>query len=124
MIGKFIVVWLLLLGLLAVAAIDATSIIVTRFRLDDAAATAASLAATNYSNERDVNAACKAAELSVQAADPSVKLVKNWCRVDTASGDTTITLRKTAGTIIAGRLSFTKDLTDVVQRETAQPSAL
>ena len=51
-------------------------------------------------------------------------MAKAWCKVDTSSGDVTITLRKTASTVIAGRFSFTRDLTKVVQQETAEPSSL
>jgi Flp pilus assembly protein TadG len=124
MVGKFIVVWLLLLALLGIAAVDAASIVFTRFRLDDAAATAASTAATTYQNDRDAGAACDAAQVSVHAADPNALMAKTWCKVDTSSGEVTITLRKTANTVLAGRLSITQDLTKVVQRETAGPSSL
>jgi Tfp pilus assembly protein PilX len=125
-VGKFIVVWLLLLALLAVAAIDTVSIMFTRFRLDDVAATAANTAVATYRNNgRDVQTACAAAQASVLAADPSAEMTKTtWCRIDTTSGDATITLHKTANTLLAGRLSFTRDLTKVVERETAEPSSL
>jgi Tfp pilus assembly protein PilX len=124
-VGKFIVVWLLLLALLAVAAVDTASIMFTRFRLDDVAATAASAAVAAYRNNgRDVDTACTAAQTAVQAADPGAQMSKAWCRVDTTTGDVTITLHKTANTLVAGRLSFTKDLANVVQRETAEPSSL
>jgi hypothetical protein len=124
LIGKFVVVWLLLLALLGIAAIDGASIVFTRFRLDDAAATAASTAATTYRNGRDGAAACDAAELSVRTADPSAVMGKGWCKIDTSTGEVTITLRKTATTILAGRLSLTADLAKVVQKETAGPSSL
>jgi hypothetical protein len=124
MVGKFIVVWLLLLLLLGIAAVDAASILFTRFRLDDAAATAATTAATTYRNGGDVTDACAAAHLSVATADPEALMTKTFCKVDTSTGEVTITLRKTATTILAGRLSFTQDLAQVVQRETAGPSAL
>jgi hypothetical protein len=123
-IGKFVVVWLLIVALIGVAAVDAASILFTRFRLDDAAATAASTAATVFGNGRDLDAACSAAQLSVRTADPSAVMGKAWCKIDTSSGEATITLRKTANTVIVGRLSFTEDLAKVVQRETAGPSAL
>ena len=124
-VGKFIVVWLLLLALLAVAAVDTASIMFTRFRLDDVAATAASAGVAAFRNNgRDVETACAAAQVSVQAADPQAQMSRSWCRVDSTTGDVTITLHKTATTLVAGRLSFTKDLADVVQRETAEPSSL
>ena len=124
MVGKIIVVWLLFVAVLGIFAIDTASVLFTKFRLSDAAATAASTAASTYQNERDVTAACGAAELSVHQADPDAAMAKGWCKVDTSSGNVTITLRKTATTVIAGRFSFTSDLTKVVQRETASPSSL
>jgi uncharacterized membrane protein len=124
MVGKIIVVWLLFVAVLGISAIDTASVLFTKFRLSDAAATAASTAVSTYQNERDVTAACGAAQLSVHQADPDATMAKGWCKVDTTSGDVTITLRKTATSIIAGRFSFTRDLTKVVQRETASPSSL
>jgi uncharacterized membrane protein len=124
LVGKFVVVWLLIVALIGIVGVDAASILFTRFRLDDAAATAASTAATVYSNGRDLEAACAAAELSVRTADPAAVLGKGWCKIDTSSGEATITLRKTAKTVVVGRLSFTADMAKVVQRETAGPSAL
>jgi hypothetical protein len=124
-VGKFILVWLLLLALLAVAAVDTASIMFARFHLDDVAATAANTAVATYRNNgRDVETSCAAAEATVRAADPNAQLKGTWCRIDTTTGDVTITLRKTANTLVAGRLSITKDLADVVERETAEPSAL
>jgi hypothetical protein len=124
LVGKVIVVWLLLLLVLGIAAVDAASILFTRFRLDDAAATAATTAATTYRNGRDVTDACAAPHLSVETADPDAVMSKTFCKVETSTGEVTITLRRTATTILAGRLSFTRDLAEVVQRETAGPSAL
>jgi len=124
LVGKIIVVWLVLVAVLGIFAVDAASVLFTKFRLSDAAATAASTAVSTYQNERDVAAACGAAQLSVQQADPDATMAKGWCKVDTSSGDVTITLRKTATSVIAGRFAFTRDLTKVVQRETAEPSSL
>jgi len=124
-VGKLIVVWLLLLALLAVAAVDTASIMFARFHLDDVAATAANTAVATYRNNgRDVETTCAAAEAIVRAADPNALMKGTWCRIDTTTGDVTITLRKTANTLVAGRLSITKQLADVVERETAEPSAL
>ena len=124
LVGKIILVWLLFVAVLGIFAIDTASVLFTKFRLSDAAATAASTAVSTYQNQRDVTAACGAAEVSVHQADPDASMTKGWCKVDTSSGDVTITLRKTANTVIAGRLSFTRDLTKVVQQETAGPSSL
>src|SRR6476659_2966784 len=121
MVGKIIGVWLLFVAVLGIFAIDTASVLFTKFRLSDAAATAASTAVSTYQNERAVTAACGAAELSVRQADPDATMGKRGCKVDTTSGDVTITLEKTATSIIAGRFSFPAHDTKVVQRETASP---
>ncbi|MBA3362941.1 MAG: hypothetical protein H0T07_00895, partial [Actinobacteria bacterium] len=52
LIGKMIVVWLLILAILAVAAIDAASIAFTTYKLSDVAAAAASEGALVYKKAR------------------------------------------------------------------------
>lgn len=124
MIGKIIIIWLLLVALLGVVAIDTASIVFTKFRLSDVAQSAATAAAVSYQTFHDPQAACVAAQQAVAATDEHLKFGAGACRIDASTGTATIVLRKDAGTIIAGRLSFTKDLTKVVQKETAGPSAL
>jgi len=124
MVGKIIVIWLLLVALLGVVAIDTASIVFTKFRLSDTAQTAATAAAVSYQSAHSVQAACTAAAQSVAVADEHLKFPAGACKIDTSTGEVTIVLRKDANTIVAGRLSFTQDLTKVVQKETAGPSSL
>jgi len=124
LVGKIIVLWLLIVAVLGVAVVDAASIGFAHFRLDDAAQVAAVAAATNYRNTHDVSSACQTAEQSVQTQSPDALFPENFCKVDRATGNVTITLKKTANTLIAGRLSFTRDYTHVVVKETGRPSSL
>jgi hypothetical protein len=124
MVGKIIVIWLLLVALLGVVAIDTASIVFTKFRLSDTAQSAATAAAVSYQNSHDVQAACAAAAQSVTTTDEHLRFPAGACKIDPSTGTVTVVLRKDARTIIAGRLSFTKDLTKVVQKETAGPSSL
>jgi len=121
LIGKIIVLWLLIVGVFGVAVVDAASIAFAHFRLDDAAQVAAVIAATNFQNTHDATSACQAAQQSVQTQSPDALFPENFCKVDRGTGAVTITLKKTAGTLLAGRLSFTRDYTHVVVKETGRP---
>jgi hypothetical protein len=124
MVGKIIVIWLIMVAVLGVIALDAASVVFATFRASDVAATAATAGATTFRTRKDVSDACDAARRSIEEGDASVQLPKSFCKVDTASGLVTITVKKQARTIVAGRLSFTEDLTKVVAKETAGPSTL
>jgi hypothetical protein len=124
LIGKVVVIWLLILALLIVVALDAGSVVLTHFRLSDVAADAASDAANTWSGEHNTTAACQVATATVQEEDPTAHLTKQGCKVDASTGEVTITLRKKAKTILAGRLGFTEDLTMVTQKETNGPTTL
>jgi hypothetical protein len=124
MVGKIIAIWLLMVAVMGVIAIDVASIAFTTFRASDVAATAATAGAATYRTTRDVTAACDNAARSVQAEDPDAQLPRSFCKVDPASGRVTITVRKRAETIVAARLSFTEDYTRVVAKESAGSSAL
>jgi hypothetical protein len=124
LVGKIIIIWLVMVVLLGIAALDTASVVFATFRASDIAATAASAGANTYDDTKEVRAACDSAEASVEGEDPDMKLPKTFCKVDTKTGEVTITIRRQATTIVAGRLSFTDDLTIVVGKETAGPSAL
>ena len=127
MVGKVIVIWLLLVALLGVVALDGTSIVLTKFRLDDAAGLAASAAATSFRNGDTIAVACDAARQAALDDDAGISFPANtakWCKVNMQTGEFTITLHKEAKTILAGRLSFTKSYARVVQKETAGPATL
>jgi hypothetical protein len=52
----------------------------------------------------------------------SVPSNPGWCRIDEATGQATITLKKSASTLVLGRLSFTSNLTKVSVKESAEPA--
>lgn len=123
-VGMMIVIWLAVVLLFGLTAIDAGSIAFTKFRLADVASSASTQAANAFRSGQNVAAACQAAEASVLADDASAKLAKKGCVVDTQTGAVTITVRKEAKTIIAGRLGFTKHFTKVSAAETNGPTTL
>ena len=124
LVGKIVVIWLVILALLIVVALDAGSIVLTHFRLSDVAADAASDAANMWSREHNTTAACQVAVATVQEEDPGAHVAKDGCKINSSSGEVTITLRKQAETILAERLGFTADLTRVTQKETNGPTTL
>lgn len=124
MVGKIIIIWLVMVAVLGVIAMDAASVAFSEFRASDIAASAAAAGAASYRARRDVSEACDAARRSIEESDADVQIPKSFCKVDTESGQVTITVKKQARTVVAGRLSFTEDLTKVVAKETAGPSML
>jgi uncharacterized membrane protein len=123
-IGMMIIIWLVVVVLVGVSAIDAGSIAFTKFRLADVASTASTQAANAFRASPNVATACQAAETSIAADDASAKLAKKGCVVNAQTGAVTITVRKEAKTIIAGHLGFTKKYTKVSATETNGPTAL
>ena len=124
LVGKFMIVWLLLLAVIVLVGYDAVSIAITTFKVSDVAAQAASDAVVEYRNERDLAAACAVAQATVAAADSDLKPGKNFCTGDPEAVTITITIRTTAHTFALGRLDFTKHYTIVSQTETAGESAV
>jgi uncharacterized membrane protein len=123
-VGMMIVIWLAVVVLVGITAIDAGSIAFTKFRLADVASSASTQAANAFHASPNVAAACQAAETSIATEDASAKLAKKGCVVDAQTGAVTITVRKEATTIIAGRLNFTKKFAKVSATETNGPTAL
>lgn len=123
MVGKAIVIWLALAGLIVVAGLDVVSIGRSTFRLSEVAIEAAGAGATVYRSEgRSETEACEAVAVSIAALDPTLKLGRNGCRVDSATGGVTVTLRTIADTIIAARFGPTADYAKVVVTETTGTS--
>jgi hypothetical protein len=124
LVGKIVMVWLLVVVLLGVAAVDATSILFTRFRLSDLAVEAANDASTALVQGTTPAEACALAADTVATTDPEARLAKDGCKVDTTTTTVTIKVRKTASTFVAGRVSFTEDFAKVTQVETVGPGEL
>ena len=123
-VGWLIVMWLVVVSVIGVTAIDAGSIAFTKFRLADVASSASTSAANNFKSSNNVESACQAAVASITAADASAKLANKGCVVDVPTGTVTITVRKEAKTILVGRLSFTKHFSKVTATETNGPTSL
>ena len=125
MVGKLIVVWLLMVALVGVAAIDTAAVLFARFRLSDTATVAASTGSAALAQGRSPTDVCAAAAARVEEKTPDARMPRrSWCEVDTVANEVTITLRTQASTLLAGRLPFTEDLTFVTARETVGRSAL
>jgi uncharacterized membrane protein len=123
-VGMMIMVWLAVVVLLGIAAIDAGSIAFTKFRLADVASTASTAAANAFRTNPNTVTACQAAEASIAAEDASARLAKKGCIVNAQTRTVTITVRKEAKTIIASHLGPTKKFTKVSATETNGPTAL
>jgi hypothetical protein len=124
MVGKIVVIWLLLVLLLGVVALDAGSILFAKLRLSDLASNAATAGATAYRNGRDARAACEAARDAIVSEEETQRTGEGFCKVNEETGEVVITLRKRADTLLAGRLGFTEDLTLIVIREAGRPPSL
>jgi hypothetical protein len=124
LVGKFMVVWLVLLAVVVVLAADGISIAVNTFKLSDVAQQAASDAVVVYRQGDTPAQTCEVARSTIASADPGLKLGKNFCIVNVETREVTITLRTTAHTFLVGRLEFTKDYANIAQTETAGESAV
>ena len=123
-VGMMIIMWLAIVVLLGITAIDAGSIAFTKFRLADVASTASTAAANAIRTSPNTVTACQVAEASIAAEDPAAKLAKKGCVINTQTNTVTITVRKEAHTIIASHVGLTKKFTKVSATETNGPTAL
>jgi hypothetical protein len=124
LVGKMIVIWLVLVAIIGIATIDTVSIAFTKFRLTDIASNAASTAANTWKDTEDEQRACDAGRADVEADDPGAQVTKNGCVVNEATGEVTMTVRKQAATLVAGRLPWTKKLSRPQAVETSGPTVL
>ena len=122
LIGKVAVVWIVIVVLVGLLVLDGISIVLATFRLSNTAQAAATTAATTYHNVPDAVKACAAAEPDLISDAVPVPDNQKWCRIDTSTGQATISLRTTASSLVLGRLSFTRDLTEVSVKESAEPA--
>jgi hypothetical protein len=124
LIGKMILVWLLVLALLAVAAIDAASIAFTTYKLSEVGSSAASEGALVYKQMHDVRDTCERVAQLVSKEEPSARLTRGGCSIERPTGLVTVKIRKRANTLVAHRIPWTEDFAVVVVRETAGPPSL
>ncbi|HET9672876.1 MAG TPA: hypothetical protein VFQ40_08530 [Actinomycetota bacterium] len=119
LIGKIAIVWILILALLGVGAIDAASIAFTTYRLADVGSTAAGEGARVFERTRNVRDACERVTVIVEREDPTARVVQGGCAVERPTGQVTVEVRKKASTLVAHRIPWTEDFAVVEVTETA-----
>jgi Flp pilus assembly protein TadG len=118
LVGKILLVWLLLLAVLVVGAIDAGSILLARSRAADLAKDASVSAAEALRQNGDEEQAKLAALDTIADADERVRLK----RIDVGRREVTVVLVVHADTLVVGRIPFLDDLGRVtVSGSTAAP---
>ena len=118
LVGKVLVVWLVVLAVFLLVAFDGISILFSKYRVADLAGNAASEAAYDFHSDADVERACQAAVDYVASHDASARIPEAGCAIDKTTGDVTITVKKTANTLVAKRWSVTEPLTHLEDTET------
>jgi hypothetical protein len=124
LIGKMMVVWLLVLALLAVAAIDAASIAFTTYKLSDVGASAASEGARVYRLGHNIRDTCERVAQLLSEKEPTARLARGGCSVERPTGLVTVKIRKRASTLMAHRIPLTEEFAVVVVTESAGPPSL
>ena len=118
LVGKILLVWLLLLVVLVVGAIDAGSILLARSRATDLAEDASVSAAEAFRQGGDEEQAKLAALDTIADADEPVRLK----RIGVGRREVTVVLVVHADTLVVGRIPFLEDLARVtVSGSTAAP---
>jgi Flp pilus assembly protein TadG len=118
LVGKILLVWLLLLAVLVVGAIDAGSILLARSRAVDLAKDASVSAAEALRQNGDEEQAKLAALDTIADADEPVRLKS----IDVGRREVTVVLVVHADTLVVGRIPFLDDLGRVmVSGSTAAP---
>ena len=106
LVGKILLVWLLLLVVLVVGAIDAGSILLARSRAADLAEDASVSAAGAFAQSGDEEQAKLAALDTIADADEPVRLKS----IDVGRREVTVVLVVHADTLVVGRIPFLDDL--------------
>ena len=118
LVGKILLLWLLLLAVVVVIAIDAGSILLTRSRAADLAEDASVSAAEAFGQTGDEQQAKLAALDTIADADEAVRLK----RIDVGRREVTVVLVVRADTLVVGRIPFVDDLEKLtVTGSTAAP---
>ena len=106
LVGKAVLVSLVLLALVAIAAFDAGSILLARYRVADLAERATYQARVVYDRTHGRRQACAAAEDLVEADDRRARIPDGGCVVDPTGREVRVTVRRTAGTLLVRRIPF------------------
>jgi hypothetical protein len=124
LVGKMIVVWLLVLAVLALGAVDVASIAFTTYKLSDVGAKAAGEGASVFRQDRDVLDACERVAEIVAEEEPGARVARGGCSVERPTGLVTVRIRERASTLVAKRIPWTKEYATVVVTEVAGPPSL
>jgi hypothetical protein len=122
--GKMIVVWLLVLAVLALGAIDVASIAFTTYKLSDVGSKAAGEGALVFRRQQDVRDSCARVEEIVSEDEPGARVTRGGCSVERPTGLVTVRIREQASTLVVHRLPWTEDFATVVVTEVAGPPSL
>ncbi len=120
LIGKIVVLWLVVLAIAAVLAVDAGSIVLSRVRTADLARDAALAAAETYEDSGDEQAAKLAALAVIEGSDDRARLK----RIQIQRDEVTVVLTSKAGTIVVGRIPWFDQLGKVTVTESSDASSI
>ena len=118
LIGKIVLAMLVVVVVLAVAAVDAGSIVLARVRVADLAQDAASAASDRFASTDSRREAVRAALAAIADRDESARMRSLTISSD---GAVTVTVSDEAWTLVAGRLGFLDDLTTASATQTHTP---
>ena len=125
LVGKIAILWLVFLAVFVVAAFDAGSIALTRYKVTEAASDAAREAANVFKQTGDRNQAYQAAVELVNQDAPGARIpAKDGFSIEPQTGRVTIVVVKTASTLIAGRIGFLESLARAKITDTSGPSTV
>jgi len=125
LVGKIAILWLLFLAVFVVAAFDAGSIALTRYKVTEAASDAAREAANVFKQTGDRNQAYQAAADLVNEDAPGARIpAKDGFSIEPQTGRVTIVVVRKASTLIAGRIGFLESLTRAKITDTSGPSTV
>jgi Flp pilus assembly protein TadG len=125
LVGKIAILWLVFLAVFVVAAFDAGSIALTRYKVTEAASDAAREAANVFKQTGDRNQAYQAAAELVNEDAPGARIpAKDGFSIEAQTGRVTIVVMKKVSTLIAGRIGFLESLTRAKITDTSGPSTL
>lgn len=118
LVGKILILWVLVLGLIVLLAVDGGGILLTKIHTRDLARTAADAGAAAVAEGRSRERALRAALRALADADEDARLERFEV---TTQGSVTAEVSDSAGTILIGRFGVFEDLTVVSASVTTRP---
>jgi uncharacterized membrane protein len=112
LVGKIVVLWLVLVAIVVIVAIDGGSILLARLRAEDLADDASASASQAYQGTGDEEAAKLAALDTIADADEPVRLKG----IDVGRRTVTVVITTRADTLVVGRIPVFDDLARLTVR--------